>query len=62
MYKRQGRVRETGVIRGVLVGVFNDGAQRRTAGLAIFQAREEYGHVPLLAGGGKGAAAASAAV
>ena len=57
-----GRVREAGIIGGVLVGVFDDGAQRRAAGPAVFKARQEYGHVPLLAGGGEGAAAASAAV
>ena len=50
-----GLVGKLTVIRGVLVAVFNDGAQRRAAGDAVFQAREENGCVRFLPQGGQGA-------
>ena len=50
-----GLVPQLRVVRRVLAAVPDDGAQRRAAGSAVFQAGEELRHVGLFSGGGEGA-------
>ena len=57
-----GLVGKLTVIGGVLVAVFDDGAQGKAAGDAVFQAGEENGGVRFLPGGGQGALSRLAAV
>ena len=59
---RTGRIGKAAVVGGVLVTVFNDGAQRCAAGMAVFQPGEERGNIALLPGSGQGAFPRTAAV
>ena len=57
-----GLVPEFRIIQGVLVAVFDDGAQRRAAGDAVLQAGEKHRNIGLLPGGGQAVLAGPAPV